>query len=51
MSPIVGAVGSPWIASQPASQYTNAGVIEKIVPMIMKNQRPTIACRTCRSAS
>ena len=29
----------------PASQYTNAGMIEKIVPMIMKNQRPTIACR------
>jgi hypothetical protein len=26
-------------------------VIEKIVPMIMKNQRPTIAWRTCSLAS
>ena len=43
MSPIVGADGSPWIVSQPASQYTNAGVMLKIVPMIMKNQRPTMA--------
>ena len=30
---------------RPASQYTNAGMMLKIVPMIMKNQRPTIACR------
>ena len=50
MSPIVGAVGSPWIASQPASQYTNAGVMLKIVPMIMKNQRPTIAWRIWSAA-
>ena len=27
-------------ASVPASQYTNAGMMLKIVPMIMKNQRP-----------
>jgi hypothetical protein len=32
-------------ASVPASQYTNAGMMLKIVPMIMKNQRPTIAWR------
>ena len=37
--------GAPFAASVPASQYTNAGMIEKIVPMIMKNQRPTIAWR------
>ena len=35
----------------PASQYTNAGMIEKIVPMIMKNQRPTIAWRIWSRAS
>ncbi len=35
----------------PASQYTNAGMIEKTVPMTMKNQRPTIACRICSRAS
>ena len=51
MSPIVGADGSPWIARNPASQYTNAGVIEKIVPMIMKNHRPTIAWRIWSRAS
>ncbi len=51
ISPMVGAVGSFWMASQPASQYTNAGVMEKIVPMIMKNQRPTMAWRICRAAS
>ncbi len=51
MSPIVGAVGSFWIVSQPASQYTNAGVMLKIVPMSMKNQRPTIAWRIWRAAS
>jgi hypothetical protein len=41
--PADGAFGLPFAASVPASQYTNAGMIEKIVPMIMKNQRPTIA--------
>ena len=35
----------------PASQYTNAGVMLKIVPMIMKNQRPTIAWRIWSTAS
>ena len=43
--PADGAPGAPLAASVPASQYTNAGMIEKIVPMIMKNQRPTIAWR------
>ncbi len=43
IAPAVGALGSPFNASVAASQYTNAGVMEKIVPMIMKNQRPTIA--------
>ena len=43
--PADGAFGLPLAASVPASQYTNAGMIEKIVPMIMKNQRPTIAWR------
>ena len=51
MSPAVGAFGEPLAAIVPASQYTNAGMIEKIVPMIMKNQRPTIAWRICRRAS
>ncbi len=51
MSPAVGALGSPFAASVPASQYTNAGVIEKIVPMIMKNQRPTMAWRIWSRAS
>ena len=51
MSPAVGADGSPFAAIVPASQYTNAGMIEKIVPMIAKNQRPTIACRICSFAS
>ena len=51
MSPAVGADGSPAAASAPASQYTNAGVIEKIVPMMAKNQRPTIAWRICSFAS
>ena len=41
----MGASGLPLAASVPASQYTNAGMIEKTVPMIMKNQRPTIAWR------
>ena len=50
ITPAVGADGSPLAASVPASQYTNAGVIEKIVPMIMKNQRPTIACRIWSAA-
>ena len=46
MSPIVGAVGIAVLApGSPASQYTKAGVMLKIVPMIMKNQRPTIAWR------
>ena len=40
MSPAVGAAGLPFAAIVPASQYTNAGMIEKIVPMIAKNQRP-----------
>ncbi len=44
IAPAVGAEGSPFAASVPASQYTNAGMMLKIVPMIMKNQRPTIAC-------
>ena len=43
--PAVGASGLPLAASVPASQYTNAGMMLKIVPMIMKNQRPTIAWR------
>ena len=51
MSPIVGAVGSPWMASQPASQYTNAGMMLKIVPTIMKNQRPTMLWRIWSAAS
>ena len=51
MSPAVGAFGSPWIASTPASQYTNAGMMEKIVPMIMKNQRPTSELRSWSAAS
>ncbi len=50
MSPAVGADGSPFIASVAASQYTKAGMMLKIVPMIMKNQRPTIAWRTWRPA-
>ena len=45
IAPTVGAEGSPFAASVPASQYTNAGMMLKIVPMIMKNQRPTIAWR------
>ena len=48
--PADGAFGLPLAASVPASQYTKAGMIEKIVPMIMKNQRPTIACRIWRPA-
>ncbi len=44
IEPAVGAEGSPFIASTAASQYTKAGMMLKIVPMIMKNQRPTIAC-------
>ena len=48
--PADGALGLPLAASVPASQYTNAGMIEKIVPMIMKNQRPTMACRIWRPA-
>ena len=51
MWPAVGAVGSPFIARVAASQYTNAGVMLKIVPMIMKNQRPTIAWRIWSAAS
>ena len=51
MSPAVGAAGLPAAAIVPASQYTNAGMIEKIVPMIAKNQRPTIAWRICSLAS
>ena len=49
--PADGALGLPLAASVPASQYTNAGMIEKIVPMIMKNQRPTIAWRIWSAAS
>ena len=49
--PAVGASGAPFAANVPASQYTNAGMIEKIEPMIMKNQRPTIACRIWSAAS
>ncbi len=45
ITPAVGASGLPLAASVPATQYTKAGMIEKIVPMIMKNQRPTIAWR------
>ena len=45
MSPADGGLGDPLAASVPASQYTNAGMIEKTVPMIMKNHRPTIAWR------
>ena len=50
IDPAVGADGSPFAASVPASQYTNAGMMLKIVPMIMKNQRPTIAWRICSAA-
>ena len=39
------------MARKPASQYTNAGVMLKTVPMIMKNQRPTMAWRIWRPAS
>src|SRR4029077_11284383 len=46
----VGGLGAPLAASVPASQYTNAGMIEKIVPMIMKNHRPTIAWRIWSAA-
>ena len=49
--PAVGASGLPFAASVPASQYTNAGMMLKIVPMIMKNQRPTIAWRIWSPAS
>ena len=49
--PADGAFGLPLAASVPASQYTNAGMIAKIVPMIMKNQRPTIAWRIWSFAS
>ena len=49
--PADGASGLPFAASVPASQYTNAGMIEKIEPMIMKNQRPTIAWRIWSFAS
>ena len=49
--PAVGASGLPFAApSVPASQYTNAGMMLKIVPMIMKNQRPTIAWRIWSTA-
>ncbi len=34
----------------PASQYTNAGMMLKIVPTIMKNQRPTMRWRSCSGA-
>jgi len=51
MAPAVGAFANPLAAIVPASQYTKAGVMLKIVPMIMKNQRPTIAWRICRTAS
>ena len=51
MSPAVGAFGSPWIVSTPASQYTNAGMMLKIVPTTMKNQRPTSEPRNWRAAS
>ena len=43
--------GCRWRPCVPASQYTNAGMIQKIVPMIMKNQRPTIAWRIWSTAS
>jgi len=45
ITPAVGAFGEPLAASVPATQYTNAGMIENTVPMTMKNQRPTIAWR------
>ena len=48
--PALGASGLPFAARVPASQYTKAGMIEKTVPMIMKNQRPTIAWRIWRAA-
>ncbi len=51
MSPAVGADGLPFAAIVPASQYTNAGMIEKIVPMMAKNHRPTIAWRIWSFAS
>jgi hypothetical protein len=47
MTPADGAFGEPLAANVPASQYTNAGMIENTVPITMKNQRPTIACRIC----
>ncbi len=50
MSPAVGADGSPFIARAAASQYTKAGMMLKIVPITMKNQRPIIAWRTCSRA-
>ena len=51
IAPAVGAFVNPFAAIVPASQYTNAGMMLKIVPMIMKNQRPTMACRIWRTAS
>ena len=48
MSPTVGASGAP-DAACPASQYTSAGVMLKTVPTIMKNQRPTMLWRICRT--
>ena len=49
--PGLGADRLPFWASVAASQYTNAGLMLKIVPMIMKNQRPTIAWRIWSAAS
>ena len=51
IAPALAASGLPFAAIVPASQYTNAGVMLKIVPMIMKNQRPTIAWRIWSTAS
>ena len=51
MSPTVGGFGAPMMARYPANQYTNAGMMAKIVPTIMKNQRPTMLWRTDSAAS
>ena len=45
MSPADGRVRVALDGQQPASQYTNAGRMAKIVPTIMKNQRPTMCWR------
>ena len=49
-APGLGAEATPFWARVAASQYTKAGEMLKIVPMIMKNQRPTMAWRIWSTA-